>query len=235
MPMGCSSGCTVSLADRTFQETSTSLHGSHANSNPIPSTPGKLASIVHDLLSASLQKSSVPTYRRAWKLYEEFQRSFLQSSHISLPVLPAKLALFVAYLFDRRYASSTVNTYVSALGYFHRLAGLRDPTKTFYIIEMLKGYGKIGYKLDSRLPITLPILVRIMKGLDIFCVSQYELFMFKAMYAMAFLHFFVLVKSVSKRDSVNSNLLQLDQVSKKHSGNGNVVSLIITFASYKHN
>ena len=63
------------------------------------------------------------------------------------------------------------NTYVSAPGYFRRLAGLRDPTKTFYISEMLKGYGKIGYKLDSRLPITLPILVRIMKGLDIFCFS----------------------------------------------------------------
>ena len=35
------------LQDRTFHENrSTSLHGSHANSNPIPSTPGKLASIV---------------------------------------------------------------------------------------------------------------------------------------------------------------------------------------------
>ena len=58
------------LQDRTFHENrSTSLYGSHANSNPIPYTPSKLASIVHDLLSASLQKSSIPTYRRAWKLY----------------------------------------------------------------------------------------------------------------------------------------------------------------------
>ena len=93
-------------------------------------------------------------------------------------MLPATLALFVAHLFNRRYASSTVNTYVSALGYFHRLAGLWDHAKTFYITEMLKRYGKIGYKLDSRLSITFPILVRIMKGLDMFCVSQYELFMF---------------------------------------------------------
>ena len=130
-------------------------------------------------------------------------------------MLPAKLALFVAYLFDRRYASSTVNTYVSALGYFHRLAGLWDPTKTFYITEMLKGYGKIGYKLDSRLSITLPILVRIMKGLDIFCVSQYDLFMFKAMCAMAFFAFLRIGEiTVSKRDSVNGNLLQPEQVLK---------------------
>ena len=86
------------------------------------------------------------------------------------------------------------------------------------------------------MPITLPILVRIMKGLDIFCVSQYELFMFKAMCAMAFFAFRRIGEiTVSKRDSVNGNLLQLDQVSKKHSGNGNVVSLIITFTSYKHN
>ena len=149
--------------------------------------------------------------------------------------MPATLSLFVAQLFNRRYASSTVNTYVSALGYFHRLAGLRDPTKTVCIIEMLKA-RKIGYQLDSRLPITLPILVRIMKGLDIFCVSQYDLFMFKAMCAMAFFAFLRIGEiTVSKRDSVNGNLLQLDQVSKKHSGNGNVASLIITFTSYKHN
>ena len=40
--------------------------------------------------------------------------------------------------------------------------------------------------------------------------------------------------TVSKRDGVHGNLLQLNQVSKKHSGNGDVVSLTITFTSYKH-
>ena len=121
------------FADGTFQETSTGLYVFHASYYPIASAPCKLAPIVHDFLSASLQKSSVPTYRRAWKLYEEFHISVFETSHTSLPVLPATLALLVAYLFNRRYASSTVNTYVTALGYFHRLAGLRDPTKTFYI------------------------------------------------------------------------------------------------------
>ena len=79
-----------------------------------------MASVVHELLTASLQKSSVPTYRRAWKLYEEFQLSIYNNSYISLPIMPATLALFVAYLFDNKYASSTVNTYVSALGFYPR-------------------------------------------------------------------------------------------------------------------
>ena len=131
---------TVSFSDPAVQETSTSLQGSFANDNSITSPSCKLASVVHELLTASLQKSSVPTYGRAWKLEEECQLSIYNNSHISLPIVLATLALFVAYLFDNNYASSTVNTYVFALGYYHRLAGLRDPTKTFYIRGMLKGY-----------------------------------------------------------------------------------------------
>ena len=191
----------------------------------------------HELLTASSQKSSVPTYRRAWKLYEEFQLSIYNKSHISLPIMPATLALFVAYLFDNKYASSTVNTNVSALGYYHRLAGLRDPTKTFYIREMLKGYGKISHKLDTILPITLPILVRIMQASTSFCVSQYQSYtcMFKAMCSMAFFAFLRIGEiTVSKQQSTSSNLLQLGQVSKRCCGSGNVVSLVITFTNYTH-
>ena len=104
-----SCGCTVSFSDPTFQETSTSLHGSYANDNYITFPSCKLASVVHKLLRASLQKSSVPTYRRAWKPYEEFQLSIYNDSHVSLPIMPATLALFVSYLFDNKCASSTVN------------------------------------------------------------------------------------------------------------------------------
>ena len=149
--------------------------------------------------------------------------------------MPATLALFVAYLFDNKYASSTVNTYVSALGYYHRLAGLGDPTKTFYIREMLKRYGKIGHKLDTRLPITLPILVPMMQASTSFCVSQYQSYMFKALCSMAFFAFLRIGEiTVSKQQSTSNNLLQLGQVSNRCCGSGNVVSLVITFTNYKH-
>ena len=49
-------------------------------------------------------------------------------------------------------------TYVSCLGYCHKLKGFSDPTKVFYVKQMLKGFNKVGFRLDSRLPITLPIL-----------------------------------------------------------------------------
>ena len=107
------------LQDRTFHENrSTSLYGSHANSNPIPSTPVKLAPIVmifYLLVYRSLQYQR--TVGHGSFICEEFQISVFQSSHISLPVLRATLALFVAHVFNSRYASSTVNNYVSAPGY----------------------------------------------------------------------------------------------------------------------
>jgi hypothetical protein len=73
-----------------------------------------------------------------------------------MPIFPATLALFIAYLCDRNYALSTVSTNVSAIGYSHELSGLADPTWVFYIIQLLKGYAKNGARLDSRLPITFP-------------------------------------------------------------------------------
>ena len=71
------------------------------------------------------------------------------------------LALFIAYLYNKQYAPSTVNTNVSALGYSHKLSGFSDPTMVFFILQMLKGYSKKGFKLSNRLPVTLPILERI--------------------------------------------------------------------------
>ena len=46
--------------------------------------------------------------------------NYLRNSTVhcfSLPITPATLALFIAYLFKRNYAASTVNTYISTSGY----------------------------------------------------------------------------------------------------------------------
>ena len=191
---------------------------------------------MQELLSASLTPSSVPTYRRAWKRFKEFQLGVFHSQNASLPIAPATLALFVAYLFANHYAISTVNTYVSALGYYHRLAGLQDPTKTFYITEMLKGYGRINRTLDSRLPITLPILVRIMQVSPTVCASQYQSYMFQAMCSMAFFGFLGIGEiTVTKPQSIHSNLLYLSHVTRQFGSKGEVVSLVVTFTNYKHN
>jgi hypothetical protein len=84
------------------------------------------------LIKSSLQPSSIPTYRRTWKLYSQFACAVFQSALVRMPISPSDLGLFIAYMFQHKYAASTANTYVSALGYCHRLAGVNDPTKVFW-------------------------------------------------------------------------------------------------------
>ena len=149
-----------------------SSHGSMPHRDSPLFAASELAAIVSTLMKSSLQPSSLP-----WKLYKQFLHSTFHGVSMALPIPPPNLALFIAYLFDNHYAPSTVSTYVSALGYSHRLSGFPDPSQTFFIIQMLKGYSKLGACLDSR----LPILHKIIAAASRFSCSKYQICQFQAM------------------------------------------------------
>ena len=192
-----------------------------------------MATIVSDLAQSSLQPSSIPTYKRAWTLFTQFQIKLFNNGVVALPISPSVLALFIAYLFDLKYAPSTVNTYVSAIGYSHRLSGLPDPTRVFYILQILKGYGKKGFRLDSRLPITLPILNRIIEASAHIAGSRYQICQFKAMCSLAFFAF-LRIGEITVTTS-NNQPLQMHQLSQLYDTNNQVKGIKLTFGNFKHN
>lgn len=104
-----------------------------------------------------MSKGSKDAYKRSWSLFVAWAQSYLGNCNLSLPLQPAVLALFVCHLYSLKYASSTVASYLSAIAYAHRLAGVNDPTETALIRQILKGYSKLTPAHDVRLPITLPI------------------------------------------------------------------------------
>ena len=169
-----------------IQAFGTSSHGTGANRHSYASAASELEPVISTLLHSSLQPSSLPTYRRAWKLFSQFLHLILPDFSTTLPISLPVLALFIAYMYDCHYAPSTVSTYVSALGYCHKLSGFPDPTKAFFIVQMLKGYGKLGSCLDSQLPITLPILHRILECSVTICSTPYDSCLFQAMCSLAF-------------------------------------------------
>ena len=116
----------------------------------------------------------------------------------------------------------TVNTYVSALGYCHKLAGFGDPTKIFFIIQMLKGYGKTGSRLDSRLPITLPIHHRIVTSAVQLSDSHYNMCQFRAMCSLAF-YAFLRVGEITA--SASGHNLQINQLTKLVNQKHEIVAL----------
>ena len=167
----------------------TSFHAPSTHSDTSPSAASQLATIVSNLLRSSLQPSSLPVYQRAWKRFHQFCSNTFQSPFLALPISPSVLAVFIAFLFRSRYAPSTVMTYVSALGNCHKLKGFSDPSKVFYVSQMLKGFHKVGFCLDSRLPITLPILDQLILVAPSLVGSPYQVCQFQAMCSLAFYAF----------------------------------------------
>ena len=192
-----------------------------------------MADIINFLTRSSLQKSSLPTYKRAWNLFTEFHSIILQTACYALPISPATLALFIAFLFEREYASSTVNTYVSAIGYSHRLLAVADPTKVFFILQMLKGYSKQVRRLDSRLPITLPILNRLLQAVSRTAGSPYQICQFKAMSSLAFFGF-LRIGEITATGKPDCFPFQLNQLVKVHDSTNHLVGIKLIFYDFKH-
>ena len=135
-------------------------------------------------------------------------------------------------MFQRNYASSTANTYVSALGYYHRLVVVPDPTKVFWVLEMLKGYGKLALRLDTRMPITLSILRIVLQQTSTVCANEYRAYLFKAMCTTAFFGFLRVGEITCCLRS--TTVLQLNQIVKLVDSSGTIVGLKIMFFDFKH-
>ena len=187
------------------------------------------------LTKSSLQPSSIPTYKRAWKLFYQFLNAVFQTVSGAFPISPHTLALFIAYMYKQTYAPSTVSSYVSALGFSHKFLGYPDSTKAFFVIQMLKGYGKLGSRLDCRLPITLPVLRRIMESSAQLTISRYQSYMFNVMCSTA-LYSFLRIGEITSTSSRTSDIpLQVHQLVKLVDSSQHVVAFKIQFGNFKHN
>ena len=93
--------------------------------------------------------------------------AFFQSLSIypSLPIPAATILPFAAHLHAGGSAPTTIVSNVSAVAYFHKINGLPNPTTNFVLVNLLAEATNLGYVLDVRLPVTLPILSRLEQAL----------------------------------------------------------------------
>ena len=180
-----------------------------------------------------LAQSSQQTYRRAWHLFSEFTSLFGMSAEglIRLPVSVADLSLFIAFLDEKGLAPSTIATYTSAIGYQHKLWGLQDPTSAFVIQKLLRTtrYDRESY--DSRLPITVPLLIRLCGAASSTVINQYQRLLFQCMMCVAFWGFL----RVGEITVPGGTVIQLADLSFAMQ-EGNVFSAAeVVLRWYKHN
>lgn len=184
---------------------------------------------VQELVNSSLATRTQQLYRRVWKHFDAFCGQFLTAKDANIPVAIPVLSLYLAYLHKIGYASSTISTYNSALGFFHKLHNVPDPSTSFFILSLLKGVKRKYPSQDNRLPITFPILVKLIGALDLVCTEWYFICMYKAMFLLAFYAFLRVSEMTYNPSNVGQNhCLQLSNIHFTSEG------LTVRFNSFKH-
>ena len=94
--------------------------------------------------------------------------------------------LFIAHLYASGSAPASIVSTVSAMAYFHNINGFHDPSNCFMVSKLLAGARNLGTVPDVRLPVTLPVLSRLVQALPTVFASRYKCLMLRAMMVLAF-------------------------------------------------
>jgi integrase len=80
-----------------------------------------------------------------------------------------------------------VSLYIKGLSYFHKIRGITDNTRSFIVSKALEGFRRThGLEPDTRAPLTLQILKKLITALPSVCYSYYEAELFAAIFATTY-------------------------------------------------
>ena len=122
-------------------------------------TLGESAKNIINILSVSRASSTI-------KQHENYFKKFaLWCKKHNLEFLPGKIvtiAMFLSYLDEQCISNSVLNSYVYAIKWFHRLAGLDDPCAVEFVKEVIEGIRRKHAKAKNKKePLTIEELKRI--------------------------------------------------------------------------
>jgi len=152
-----------------------------------------------------LGNSSAPSTKKAYnsgiRLYHEFLKLF--NFQHNMPIPEHIIMNFVAFMSKKGYASKTIAVYVESLSFTMKISSVKDTTKHFLIKKVLEGHRRMNPTKDSRLPITIDILARIMHILPLICYNNYECSLFQGMFLVSFWGLFR-VGEITSQNTQNS-------------------------------
>ena len=216
LPINCHG---FSLADGTMAPSTAS---------PTSCSTPALAPVMVRLLNAASSEGTKKAYRRVVTSYADFSKANFPTS----PIFRAPtgvLAAFITQLNTKYYAPTTLLTYMSALSYVHKLAGMPDSAQHFIIKKLLAGAQELSGRPDIRLPISPAVLYKVVDSTLFIVSSAYLRHMLQSMFLLAFHAFLrigeITVHSRNKCDSV----VQLGDVYISDTG------ILLVMSQFKHN
>ena len=148
---------------------------------------GSLECEVQRLLNASMAHSTHTTYERGVLYFDVFRSEIGFNKEWPAPI--QHIVAFIAHLSITGKAASSINTYISALSYIHKLNGWPNPSDNFIIKKLREGSRRQDRRLDTRRPITIHMLHKLSQVLQSISSSSYEEYLFRAAILIAFFGF----------------------------------------------
>ena len=129
------------------------------------------------------------------------------------PTAPKHIINYIMYTDNRGLSPSIITSQLSAISYWHKLAGVSDPIKQFLVQKMLVGTRKMKPQCGVRLPITQYILRLLIKAVDATSTAPYYNSMLNAMFLLVFNTFLLVGEFTITHTSGPHHALQLGDVS----------------------
>ena len=127
------------------------------------------------------------------------------------------ICLFIIFLDKKGPKVTTITTYLSAVGYVHKILGLSDPTQQSIVRQTLGGLQKRGKEGDVRCPVTLPMLARLTKAKQGVPWPAFDQVAIEAIMVFAY-GLFRLGELLSDRPGIEDRVMQLHNVTFKGEG-----------------
>lgn len=136
------------------------------------------------MFNASVAVNTRQTHTAGINSFETFRLSHNLPS--LWPPLDTHITRFIAYLSLSGYKYSTAQSYIAAISFYSKAIYNVDPTNHFIIRKLLQGMQRTTLHKDTRLPITLQLLNKIIPTLQTVCNTIYETKLFTAAFTLAF-------------------------------------------------
>lgn len=182
------------------------------------------------LLNNSLAPSSRASYKNALGHFITFVQTYYPSSSV-FPASADTLAQFITSCHLRQLRPSTITTYISAVGYIHKLYGWANPSDSFIVKKLLQALRKIQ-PADKRHPFTTDKLRSIVTCLPTILADPFKQRLYKAMILTSFFGL-LRVGEIALSPKGQPNVIQRHNLGLAHKGN-KVTGIDIYMSSFKH-
>ncbi|OCT57115.1 hypothetical protein XELAEV_18003993mg, partial [Xenopus laevis] len=151
-------------------------------------------------ISNSIAKKSWSSYINSWLLWS--RHVIVNNNNSDLDNLIHLLNQMQAH----GKSPNTMKKHIAGISFFLKLFDRPDITKKPIVKQLLKGYQKEKPTADKRKPITLAILLHLVRNLRQMCTSEYEYVMFKLLYIVSFFGALRVGETVSSSKSMPGGL-----------------------------